>query len=163
MYTRYHVWQDSTIQTITENGWENIIVMGVPSIDFRFKLKGYGWKPSISDTNLVVLHEGRYECYYRERFATTWEKFSTVISERASTDDSTVYKDTFVSLGVVDDKVYEFRIVAVDAQRFASWGGVIEGIESSTQFWHSDKMRSARPYKIQVSDRVKVRERLLVG
>ena len=104
MYSRFKVWQNPIISSQSESVWENEIVLDIDSVDVRFKLKGYGWKPNASDENLVVLYEGRYSCYYREVGAGTWILFTKVISERATYSDSTVYADTFVELGIVDEK-----------------------------------------------------------
>lgn len=163
MYTRQNVWQDATVQSKAKNEWENIIVMGSPCVDFRVRLRGYGWKPSSSDVNLTVLYEGRYACYYRERYSSTWIKFATVVSERASHVEDKVYEDTYVTLGVVASKIYEIKIVALDGERFDSWGGEVEGIEFGGEFWYSAKARGARPYKVQVSESLVASEVLNVG
>jgi len=158
MYRRTKTWQDLIIASQAESGWENTITLNYPCIDFRCVLQGYGWKANASDENLVVNYKGRYDCYYRISGGGAWTKFATVISERAGYSDSNVYKDSYITLGVVAENTYEIKIVAADAEKFTAWGGTLEGISSGGQFWSSGKMRSLKPYEISVSEDIDISE-----
>lgn len=159
MYTRYHVWQEVQITANqSEIGWVNQFTTIDVCVDLRFMLKGYGWKPNIGDTNIPVLFEGSYKCYYRKFGDTDWIMFAQVVSERASTDDLRVYKDISVSIGDLPESRYEVKIVADKGEIFTSWGGVIEGIASSGEFWYSLFQRASIVSGIRVFEKVKVRE-----
>ena len=163
MFIRSKTWQNAIIQSETQLGWENVIVLDYPCVDLRFKLKGYGWKPDPAATNLVILYAGRYECYYRERGTTEWIHFDTVISERASVTENRVYADCFATLGVVQDRIYEVKIIAGDAAKFQSWGGVLEGISQGEKFYYDLKIRAHKPIRIGVADGIKIQEYSYAG
>jgi len=163
MYVRNKIWQDPILTSQNESVWENTIVFDAEAIDIQLKLMGYGWKPSGSDENLVVLNFGRYNCYYREVGTTPWIKFATVISERDDWSSSSVYRDTFITLGKKDNKKYEIKIIAADGEKFTAWGGSLEGITSGGQFWYNLQMRTDAPYSIRVNDSVSIAEQPWVG
>jgi len=145
MYDRYQQWKDAEIASQAESLWTNTIVSGSASVDFRIKLRGYGWVKD-GDDALPVLYEGRYQCYFREAGDTTWTRFATVVSERETSGESRVYKDTFVELGKSDELVYEFKVVAADAAKFTAYsGGSLENIAADEQLWYDAKMRLGEP------------------
>lgn len=158
MFIRQQIWQDAIIHSRSESGWENTITFAYPCVDIRFKLKGYGWKPEDAITNLTILYEGRYDCYYREKGVTQWVYFTTVISERASYEITKVYEDSVAWLGVVASKIYEIKIVARDAEKFKNWGGIIEGIAEGGRFYSNLQFRANRPFSIQSFESIVVTE-----
>lgn len=154
MFVRQKIWQNAIIESQSQSGWENLIVLAYPSVDIRFKLKGYGWKPSSDITNLTILYEGRYDCYYRERGTIEWLHFATIISERASYESPKVYEDIISLLGLVQSKIYEIKIIASDAEKFKGWGGVIEGIAENKRFYYNLQFRADRPLGIQLFESI---------
>ena len=158
MFVRSQIWQDPIFESESQSGWENIIVLNYPCVDIRFKLKGYGWKPQNSITNLTILYEGRYDCYYRQRGAVEWIHFLIAFSERASYEEARVYEDTISTLGVVPNRLYEIKIVASDAEKFKGWGGVVEGIREDEKFYYDLKVRADKPIQISLYEKIEARE-----
>ena len=163
MYTRTKTWQNGIIESKVQSEWENTITFDYPCIDIRFNLEGYGWKANSDDENLTVLYEGRYDLYYRQVGDLNWEYFTTVISERAGYNDDTVYKSTFVQLGVVHELIYEVKIIASDAEKFTNWGGTLEGITDSSQFWTNCWIRATRPFTTIQKESLSITENVFMS
>ena len=65
MYLRLKNWTLGLAPAFhSETVWENIItIQESDAVDLRFRLKGYGWKPSSSDVDLKTLEKGSYKIY----------------------------------------------------------------------------------------------------
>ncbi|MFC1710013.1 hypothetical protein ACFL2J_08170, partial [Candidatus Omnitrophota bacterium] len=159
MYLRYKVWQDVLHQNVhSEDEWSNEFTIWYPCVDIRFMLKGYGWKTNSGDENIPVLYEGVYKCYYRKQGDTDWIQFARCVAERASSDNSQVYKDVIVSTGLLEEAIYEVKVEAVKAREFESWGGAIEKVVKNQKFYYTLQIRASMPLGLSVVDEAFVGE-----
>lgn len=163
MYSRTKTWQTPVIDSIENNGFENIITLGFPCIDFRMKLIGYGWKNNVSDKNLSVLYPGRYEIFFRKIGAISWDHVSTIESTRADYSDDYVYEDTFFSLGPVNEDLYQIKVIASSGPVFGTWGGILEGISSGENFFYDLMIRGGQAIGKTPTEQLSISKRVTMG
>lgn len=163
MYSRFVVWQEDPQVSAGELDFVNEFTVLDESIDIRFLLKGYGYKPNPTDENLDIYHFGSYRCYYRKQGDLDWILFARAVSERAESDVTNVYADIHVSTGLIENGVYEIKVVAADAEEYSSWGGTLEGIASGDTFWSGLEARQAIPYKLTPIELITAGESVVLG
>lgn len=163
MYSRTKTWQTPVIESIENNGFENIITLGFPCIDFRMKLIGYGWKNNVSDKNLSVLYPGRYEIFFRKIGTISWDHVSTIESTRADYSDDYVYEDAFFSLGPVNEDLYQIKVIASNGPIFGTWGGTLEGINSGGNFFYDLMIRGGQAIGKTPTEQLSISEKVTMG
>lgn len=159
MHSRFLTWQPNQYLAVdTQIGSENVFQVTDDAIDFRFSLKGYGFK-RVGELNRQVYHFGCYRCYYRKVGDVDFTLFAHAQSERADTESAKVYQDIGVACGALAEGIYEIKIVACKLAEYASWaGGVVEGIASGDKFYYGLLARNNVPQKIRVFEDVVVNE-----
>lgn len=163
MYSRTKTWQTPVIDSIASEGFENIITLGFPCIDFRMRLIGYGWKNNATDTNLSVLYPGRYDIFFRKIGTIIWDHVSTIESLRADYSANYVYEDSFFSLGAVSEDLFQIKIVASNGPVFGTWGGILEGISAGENFFYDLMIRGGQAIGKTPSEQLSIIERITMG
>jgi hypothetical protein len=165
MYKRTKKWMPAiSPSTFSESDWENTFTTEEDDIvDIRFSLKGYGWKPNVSDENLNTLEKGSYRIYYRVSGSGTWLFLARAESNRASQDVVNVYSRTAIATGLIESGKYEIKIVADKGSKFTGWGGAIEGIASGERFWENLQIRSSGVKDALVNEAFSVSENVTIG
>jgi hypothetical protein len=155
MFSRFVTWQEPTVAAKTEVEEQNMFQVGGECLDIRFGLKGYGFK-KVGEENRAIYHFGNYKCYLRKVGDTDFKLFANAVCERAATESENVYKDIFVSTGVLEMGEYEVKVEAARLVELKAWsGGVVEGIDDGDQFWHTLQARQALPNHIRVHERIR--------
>jgi len=164
MYSRFVTWQRSqNVSGYVESADVNQFIINDDLLDVRFSLKGYGFK-KIGEQNRIVHHFGCYKCYYRKYGETDWNLFAHVACERNSSEAPTVYKDVFVSSGVLPQAKYEVKIVACRLVELENWtGGIVEGIASGDRFHYGIEARQNVPLKVKATDNIIIESDFLFG
>jgi len=164
MYSRFVTWQKNpTFSSLVKASDVNQFIVDDEAMDFRFNLKGYGFK-KVGEQNRVVHHFGCYKCFYRKVGEADWNLFAHVMSARESSEGSNVYKDISVTSGSLAQAQYEVKVVACRLIELENWiGGEVEGIASDDQFFYELQARQNIPNRVKVSEAIDVQESLMVA